>query len=148
MSRIIKVILDKVEKNSYNISIEARGGLMFLELALPWIIGIICLAAVLLIAIVWTVVSVWFRKKGKPGRVKVDEAFIQGLLKNYGGAENIREICVDNARLKITVADLDKVNLPALKEISQSGVFVTGSVIKTLFKYDSKAIKGSLEKII
>lgn len=146
MSSILKVILDKVEKNSYNIYRD-RGGLMFLGLALPYIIGIISLIVILMIVIICVVVLI-MKKKGKTPRIKVDDEFIFGLIENYGGKENIQNVSIDNARLKIAVEDLDKVNLPALKEISQTGVFITGNIIKTLFKYDSKLIKSTLDKIL
>ncbi len=120
---------------------------MFLGLALPYIIGIISLIVVLMIVVICVVVLI-MKKKGKTPRIKVDDEFIFGLIENYGGKENIHEVSVDNARLKISVEDLDKVNLPALKEISQTGVFITGNIIKTLFKYDSKLIKSTLDKIL
>ena len=68
------------------------------------------------------------------------------LQNAYGGLDNISSVEVDNSRLKVTVLDLDLVNLRVLKELSQSGVFVTGNVIKTLYKYDSKTIQAQLLK--
>ncbi len=87
-------------------------------------------------------------KKNKAPKIKVDEEFMTNLILSYGGASNILKCEVDNGRLKVTVEDLDSVNLPALKEQSQAGVFVTGNVIKTLYKFDSKLIKSLIDKQI
>ncbi len=58
----------------------------------------------------------------------------------------INDVTVDNGRLKFNVVDLDKVDLNGIKAIATSGVFVTGNIIKTLFKLDSQVIKQALEK--
>lgn len=119
---------------------------MVLQLSLPWIIGIVCVAVLFFIGI--ALILFWhFRKKNK-NRIKVDGQFIRNLIEYYGGSQNIREVSIDNARLKVLVENLDAVNLNALKEVSQSGVFVTGNYVKTLFKLDSGLIKAALEKTI
>lgn len=109
-----------------------------------------CIAiALVLIAILILVLVLCLKKKPKAkGKIKVDEEFITKLVESYGGKENIVGVSVDNARLKVTIKDLELVDLNALKQDSQAGVFVTGSTIKTLFKFDSNLIKSSLEKII
>lgn len=87
-------------------------------------------------------------KKPKAAKIKVDEEFMTNLISSYGGAKNILKCEVDNGRLKVTVEDLDAVSLPNLKQQSQAGVFVTGNVIKTLYKFDSKLIKSLIDKQI
>lgn len=77
-------------------------------------------------------------------RVVVDEEFINNLLSGLGDATNISSVCIDNGRLKFKVNDLDLVNGEALKELSTSGVFITGSNVKLLFKYDSALILKEL----
>ena len=78
--------------------------------------------------------------------IKVDEEFINNLIHLLGEKDNINDVTVDNGRLKFNVVDLDKVDLNGIKAIATSGVFVTGNIIKTLFKLDSQVIKQALEK--
>lgn len=119
---------------------------MVLQLSLPWIIGIIC--AAVLFFILLSLILVWRIKGKNKNRIRVDEQFIRNLIEYYGGSQNIREVSIDNARLKVLVQDVEAVNLNALKEVSQSGVFVTGNYVKTLFRFDSGLIKTALEKSI
>lgn len=109
-----------------------------------------CIAIALALIVILTLVLVLYIKKRPKakGKIKVDEEFITKLVERYGGKENIVGVSVDNARLKVTIKDLELVDLNALKQDSQAGVFVTGNTIKTLFKFDSNLIKSSLEKII
>ncbi len=112
-----------------------------LEVNLPLIISLSVLVFLLILCCA-ICIGVKLSKKG----LKIDEPFILELMNAYGGKENIREVFVDNGRLKITVEDLDKTDLEKLKSISTSGVFVTGNTIKTLFKLDSETIKSAIEK--
>ena len=76
----------------------------------------------------------------------IDDEFINNLIHLLGEKDNINDVTVDNGRLKFNVVDLDKVDLNGIKAIATSGVFVTGNIIKTLFKLDSQVIKQALEK--
>lgn len=102
------------------------------------VILIIVVAAVIALAIVLT-------KKKKNKKISVDDEFIDTLVFNYGGLDNLVSVDIENARVKITVEDIDKVNLDELKKQTESGVFVTGYTVKTLYKLDSEKIKKSLE---
>ena len=87
------------------------------------------------------------KKKSKP-KIVINDEFINELVKNYGGLSNIKDVLVDNGRLKIEVLDFEKVNLDGIQKLSSDGgVFATGNVIKTLYKLDSKTIKEKLDKM-
>ena len=117
---------------------------MFLEIDWSLIVIIASIAsAVLMIALFLLIVFLGKRKEKRP---KIDENFINNIIVLYGNKENISKVSTDNGRLKIEVNDLEKVELEKLKEISTNGVFVTGSVVKTLFREDSELIKKELEK--
>lgn len=106
---------------------------------LLWGIGIFAvIAAIVIIVIV-------MNRKPK-SKIKVDDEFIDSIISYYGGSNNIGTITVDNARLKVEVNDLDLVDLEQLKANSEAGVFVTGNIIKTLFRVDSQTIKSAIEK--
>lgn len=109
-----------------------------------WIIIASIIVVLILIAVV---VIVLVKKKSKP-RIKIDDEFINNLLGYLGGKENIDNVNVDNGRLKIAVKDLDIVDLNQIKSVSEAGVFVTGNIIKTLFKLDSKAIMDAINRCL
>lgn len=110
---------------------------------------VIIIASIVLALIIGVILFIILKnKKPKAAKIKVDEEFMTNLISSYGGAKNILKCEVDNGRLKVTVEDLDAVSLPNLKEQSQAGVFVTGNVIKTLYKFDSKLIKSLIDKQI
>lgn len=115
-----------------------------LDLWVYFVIG----GAVLVIALVVVLLLLLKKKKPKQKHIKVDEPFITNLLELLGGKDNIKECQVDNGRLKFNVINLDTVNLNGIKEVATSGVFVTGNIIKTLFKLDSKIIKTEIDRVI
>lgn len=117
---------------------------MFLEIDWSLVVMISSVASALLIIGIFLLVVFLGKRKNK--RPKIDENFINNIIVLYGNKENISKVSTDNGRLKIEVNDLEKVELEKLKEISTNGVFVTGSVVKTLFREDSELIKKELEK--
>lgn len=106
------------------------------------VIGLIILCCCLL-----TLTSLLLiRRKKKTKSIKVDDTFMNTLIENYGGISNITLVEIENSRLKITVEDLDIVKLDDLKEQAQSGIFVTGNTVKTLYKLSSEQIKKFLDE--
>ncbi len=115
----------------------------------PWFIALLCgIGVVVIAAIVLIIVFVVLKRNNKPKHIKVDDEFTNNLINLLGGKDNIEEVTVDNGRLKFQVANLDTVDLEGIKTIATSGVFVTGNIIKTLFKLDSQIIKKALENIL
>ena len=89
-----------------------------------------------------------FKGKKKETKVKIDNEFIDNLIALLGDIKNIKGVDLVNGRVKIEVNDLDLVKLDEIKELASSGFFVTGNVIKILFKYDSELVKKSIESRI
>lgn len=85
-------------------------------------------------------------KEANKEHIVVDEEFMTALIQGIGELTNISTVSIDNGRLKFKVNDLDLVNGESLKELSTSGVFITGNNVKLLFKYDSKVILDELVK--
>lgn len=85
-------------------------------------------------------------KKKKNKSIDIDQSFVENIIDNLGGKENIISIDVVETKLKITSKDLKKVNLDNLKALTSYGVFVSGNTIKILFKFDSKALKHELDR--
>lgn len=94
------------------------------------------------------IVLIFFVLKGKKKKIKVNKEFIDSLVLALGGIDNLTGVGVENSRLKLTVNDLNKVDLNKIKEFSDKGVFVTGNTIKTLFKFESERIAYELKKIM
>ncbi len=116
--------------------------LVFLEL--NWIVPTLISVSAVLLLIAVILILINIRKK-KPKKINVNTEFIDNLVNLLGDVPNIKEVNVDNGRLKITVNDLDLANLDGIKEIAESGVFATGNTIKTLFRLDSATIKKEID---
>ena len=84
--------------------------------------------------------------KTQVNHVIVDDNFINTLLIGLGGKDNIKTLSIDNGRVKFNVLDLDLINQDAIREVSTTGAFITGSNVKLLFKYDSAVIVETLKE--
>ena len=124
--------------------------LVLLNVTETWFLYIgIVLATILIIgAILYFTCGLRSKRENKKvsERVNVDEAFMATLLEGLGSLANIESVSIDNGRIKFRIKDLDNINAEQLKEISTSGVFITGSNVKLLFKYDSNTILEELIK--
>ena len=109
---------------------------------------IVAIAVVLVVVLAIVVILLIKKNSKKTPKIKIDDKFINDLLKAYGGIDNISSTALDNGsgRLRVSVKTLDLCNLDELKGFSTKGVFVTNNVIVTLFKYDSKRIKEEIDK--
>lgn len=87
-----------------------------------------------------------FLAKQKKSKILVNDSFISALTTYLGSKNNILKVEVEQGRIKITVTDLNLVDLEKLKTLTDKGIFVTGNVIKALFKDDANLIKEALEK--
>lgn len=111
--------------------------------AIKYIVALsVVIVLVLLLAII---IPIIIKKKNKD-HVRVDDDFMNEIISSLGGAENIKEVSVDNARLKVGVGDLSLVRAESLHKMSEKGVFITGNNVKMMFKYDSNQIKKEIEK--
>lgn len=105
------------------------------------LIGIlgIALLALLLILI--------FKKTNK--KIKIDDSLINELIISLGGKDNLKDVGIDNNRLKIQVNNIKLCDLENIKKLSNgSGIAVMNNTIKTVFAYQSKDIKNKIEKVI
>lgn len=109
------------------------------------LILIISISVVLILLLSISVMVILKKRKKKIPRVKIDNEFIETLFIGLGGKANIKEILIDNGRLKFSVINLKLLNKEFLDKVSQSGVFITGTFVKLLFKYDAKDIKKAIE---
>ena len=106
----------------------------------------IVLALIVLILIIVLIKVIKTIKLHKKPKLKIDENYIKELIELFGGKDNIDSIDVDGNKLKVESKNLDLVNLEGIKEKANSGVFVVNNTIKTLFMYDSEALRKELNK--
>ena len=99
---------------------------------------------VVLLAITFVLIKL---SKSKGTKTKIDSEFINNLVNILGGTNNVLSVTNDNGRIKFELEDLEKANLNGLKELSQSGVFVTNNTIKTLFPHDAKTISNAIKQL-
>lgn len=109
------------------------------------LIIIICSILLLILLLTITVIVIIKKRKKKVKRIKIDDEFLDTLFLGLGGKSNIKEMLIDNGRLKFSVIDLKLLNKEFLDKVSQSGVFITGNFVKLLFKYDAMDIKKAIE---
>lgn len=109
-------------------------------------IGIVVATILLIGAILFFTCGLRSKRENKITHVVVDEKFVLDLLNGLGEQTNIKEVSIDNGRLKFKVSDLELLNTETLKSLSTSGVFITGNNVKLLFKYDSEVILDELIK--
>ena len=110
-------------------------------------IGIIVGTILILSIIFYLTCGFRFKRDNKKAleQVIVDDLFINTLLLGLGGKDNIKTLSIDNGRVKFNLLDLDLLNQEAIKEVSNSGAFITGNNVKLLFKYDSELIVETLK---
>jgi PTS system D-glucosamine-specific IIC component len=83
-------------------------------------------------------------KKGKGGNTELP----YNVLKALGGKENLTHLDACITRLRVSVADIDKVQKDRLKELGASGVMQVDKNIQAIFGPRSETIKGQIEDII
>ena len=124
--------------------------MIFLTVTETWFlyIGIIVLTILLIAGILYFTCGLRFKreKNNKIEHVLVDEVFLNDLIIGLGNEENILSVTIDNGRLKFKVNNLELLDTDILKKLSSSGVFITGSNVKLLFKYDSTVILEELNR--
>lgn len=110
---------------------------------MEWYIYLIIGASLILLGVVLLLITNLTKKK--KNKVVIDSKFIDDLVLLLGDINNVKNVDVVNGRVKVEVNDLELVKLNEIKELAASGFFVTGNVIKILFKYDSESVKKSIE---
>lgn len=76
----------------------------------------------------------------RPVSRPVDESGMETMIKNLGGLENITGVSLDGARLKFTVRNVDRCDLPALRGGGALGIFVSGNAVKFMLTADSDRV--------
>ena len=108
---------------------------------------IISVSSLLVLCIIVFLVIIFIRKK--PKKIIIDDEFINTFIEGFGGLDNIKSLNNENGgRLSVEVNDVDLLLLDIIKSIAVSGVFITGNVVKTLYREDSLIIKNSIEERI
>lgn len=115
-----------------------------------WLLyGGIVLGVILILSIIFYFTCGFRFKREKKSNIEhvvVDDVFIDLLIVSLGGKDNIKNLSLDNGRVKFLVEDLELLNYDKIKEVSTSGAFISGNNVKLLFKYDSELIVKTLNE--
>ncbi|MCF7923801.1 MAG: PTS transporter subunit EIIB [Candidatus Izimaplasma sp.] len=95
-----------------------------------WLLILIVLIIVLIMLIRLTKASKETSKK------PLEDEKINAFIDCYGGIENINKIELDGSRLKVSIKNIDKVNINEFKALGATGIFISGNNIKMVLPYD------------
>jgi PTS system glucose-specific IIC component len=70
------------------------------------------------------------------------------LVAAFGGKENITNLDACITRLRVSVADIAKVDQPGLKKLGAAGVVVAGSGVQAIFGTKSDNLKTEMDEYI
>ena len=70
------------------------------------------------------------------------------LVAAFGGKENITNLDACITRLRVSVADVAKVDQPGLKKLGAAGVVVAGSGVQAIFGTKSDNLKTEMDEYI
>lgn len=87
-------------------------------------------------------------KKQGAGAAKAEDIVSALILTGLGGKTNISDLDCCATRLRVTVADSDKVDDKALKESGASGVIHKGSGVQVIYGPKVSVIKSNLEDFL
>ncbi|PSU50294.1 PTS glucose transporter subunit IIBC [Photobacterium frigidiphilum] len=73
------------------------------------------------------------------------DGLAQDIAMAFGGKENIKDLEACITRLRVTVFDSSKVDIPRLKALGAAGVFAKGDNYQAVFGTHSEIIKGQIE---
>lgn len=106
-----------------------------------WII-IAVVAAIILLIILLVLV---YKKPKDEKSTLVSQEYLENFLKILGSKNNIKEISIENKRLRLIVNDVKKVDATGLKEL-EIPAFLKGNELKLLIKDDIKTIYNFLDE--
>jgi len=111
--------------------------------------GVLVAVIAAVIVVILLIALLIFLKKCKNSKIKIDDEYIDELLMAFGGKENIKGVKTENGgRVAIEVNDLDLLDNEKIKSLATSGVFITGNVVKTLYREDSQLVTKAMEERI
>jgi phosphotransferase system IIB component len=113
---------------------------MSFEANLPFLITILSISIVILLLLIIFIIL-----KNKKN-VVVDDDFMEMLINSLGGKDNIISYDKENQRVRFELKDIQTIDKDNLKLMSPRGVFITGSMIKLLFKYEAEDVILMLNK--
>jgi PTS system glucose-specific IIC component len=70
------------------------------------------------------------------------------LVQAFGGKENITNLDACITRLRVSVADVSKVDQAGLKKLGAAGVVVAGSGVQAIFGTKSDNLKTDMDEYI
>lgn len=82
------------------------------------------------------------------GGTEMSAALVAALVAAFGGKENITNLDACITRLRVSVADVSKVDQAGLKKLGAAGVVVAGSGVQAIFGTKSDNLKTDMDEYI
>ncbi len=79
------------------------------------------------------IATIYFINKSKKQNKKIDSTKLVETIFSIFSKDNIVDVESEVSRVKITVKDIEVINLDRLEEITE-GVFISGNTMKIIFK--------------
>ncbi|QGH63802.1 glucose PTS transporter subunit EIIB [Serratia proteamaculans] len=86
--------------------------------------------------------------KYSPEDNSVDRLFLANLMQCFGGRENVIHVDACITRLRVTVADLSKVDTQGLQQAGALGVIIIGQEVHAIFGKKSDDLRKLLSELI
>ncbi|KOC88954.1 glucose PTS transporter subunit EIIB [Winslowiella iniecta] len=83
--------------------------------------------------------------KTTPQQENVDSNYLQDLMQDFGGRENITKVDACITRLRVTVKDLSQVDSAGLQRSGALGVIIIGQEVHAIFGKQSDNLRQLLE---
>ena len=106
--------------------------------------GVLIAIIAAVVVVILLIALLIFLKVNKNDKLEINDEYIDELVKAFGGASNIKGVKTENGgRVAVEVNDL--LNNDKIKELATSGVFITGNIVKTLYREDSQLVVKAME---
>jgi len=108
--------------------------------------GVLIAIIAAVVVVILLIALLIFLKVNKNDKLEINDEYIDELVKAFGGASNIKGVKTENGgRVAVEVNDLELLNNDKIKELATSGVFITGNIVKTLYREDSQLVVKAME---
>lgn len=109
---------------------------------LYWLLTLILL--ILLYYINLKLIDRGYVQSATKSRIRVNDALIETVLQAFGGEENIMDVSYEHSRLKVTLHDVKKIDVEAIKAFGATGVFIAGNKLQAFVGTDAKELEKAL----
>lgn len=101
----------------------------------------------LFLASAFIIAKIVLMKPRKKAEVDTSD-FIEQIVDNLGGLDNIILASVEGSRVKFQIREIESANLEAFRAIGATGVFISGTNVKMVLPFDAKDLVNKINSDI